>query len=405
MGNIPSNHVNIWHELCRIEKPAIRLKMLETLIVAPEYINSLKATSLYSEIISWIANTNKGRVQPWPEYKPISSSGNTLAKVAPAKKAMDYLHEAYNILGIADEDPLTPEVLKTAYKKCAKAHHPDRGGNPEIFDSMTKAYLYLTEVYNKLIPVKGRISNDTPVTMESAKKYRNDPVLNHDDGVSLVIRDPDMPVQPVSRQPTAPVILNPKKLDMNVFNQLFEQNRLPDPEKDDGYGDWLSTQTDAVKKNSTALRGKFNIDVFNKAFEKESQDLATSSNITKYNSPDELVLNPNAVVLGGEKPSEYTAPIGSKTHYTDLKAAYSTRTVFSNEVQNVRLDNKKTFSQVKEEREKDPGPASVEEMRRIDDMKRLNEMNERQRQIRLASNDTNINAHHDRMRTRMLIKE
>jgi hypothetical protein len=35
-----------------------------------------------------------------------------------------------------------------------------------------------------------------------------------------------------------PVSLNPDKLDINAFNKLFEQTRMPDPEES-GYGDWF----------------------------------------------------------------------------------------------------------------------------------------------------------------------
>jgi hypothetical protein len=205
-----------------------------------------------------------------------------------------------------------------------------------------------------------------------------------------------------------PIRVDPKKLDMNVFNQLFEQNRLPDPEKDDGYGDWLKSQESAastsLKKSGINMRGKFNLNVFNEAFENEARELDKSTSVTKYDSPDALILTPGAVVLGGEKPAEYTAPAGSRVQYTDLKAAYSTRTTFSHEVGDVKVGNR-SYEQAKAEREKDPGPTTPEEAARLAEMANRAQKAEQSRQMRAAAYDTNAAAYHDRIKQRLLITE
>ena len=146
--------------------------------------------------------------------------------------------------------------------------------------------------------------------------------------------------------------------------------------------------------------------MFNKTFETEARELEKSENrtIAKYNNPDALTLTPEAVLLGGEKPSEYTAAPGSRVQYTDLKAAYSTRTTFSQELSDAKLVNK-SFSQAKAERETEPGPASAAEMARLAEMARQNEMTERARQMRVASRDTDAAMYHDRIKSRLLIRE
>lgn len=53
---------------------------------------------------------------------------------------MDY----YKILGIAPT--ATPEEIKTAYRKLAMKHHPDRGGDPGQFQEITTAYNTLSDV-------------------------------------------------------------------------------------------------------------------------------------------------------------------------------------------------------------------------------------------------------------------
>lgn len=418
MGNIPSNHVRIWNEVSRLENNGTRLTMMETLLNGPEYIKSMKTMEIYADIMTWMAMTRRGINAQFPKIKsPVQTSqtnqSTALAKQAPAKRAMDYLHEAYDLLGLSDNEALTAEALKIAYKRSALKAHPDKGGSPAKFDAVTKAFLYLQEVYNKLTPKGVRPDmNVETVTMESAIKYRNDPKMpNFDDsGINLVVReeqpkaaikeyrDPDSPKN-------APILINPKKIDMNIFNQLFEQNKLPDPEKDDGYGDWLKEQ-DIGKRNSNEMRGKFNIDVFNKTFDTESQSVKSSKDntVAKFKHPDALMLTPTAVVLGGEKPAEYTAPTGSRMQYTDLKAAYSTHMTFSQEVKDVKFDAK-SFAQAKAEREKAPESVSKEEMEHIEMLRYNTELNERNRQLRLSSRDTDGERAQERLKQRLLITQ
>ena len=429
MGNIPSGHQRIWSELCKIENEATRLKMLETLLAAQEYIASFKRANIYSDLLVWTTAKKRGSWAEWPSVATAAAAAAAAAEQkaivnAPTRRAIDYLHEAYDILGISDDDPLNLEMLKAAYKRRSLVLHPDKGGDPVMFDSLTKAYLYLQEVYNKLIPKAGRDhASTTPVTMEAAKARRVDNTIqSYDDGISLVVHDGTAaaaaaavkrPVsnttgalhqqsQGQSQQSQAPISINPKQLDMNVFNQLFEQNKLPDPEKDDGYGDWLSSQDDSVKRAGAKMRGKFSLDTFNKTFENEGITVAKGSQVTKYNSPDALMLTPNAVVLGGEKPAEYTAPAGSALHYTDLKAAYSTRMTFSQEVKDVKVSGK-SLAQAKAERENNPGPASEEEMRHMEEIRMRTEAAERSRKMRLAANDTDVSMYHDKIKQRLLI--
>ena len=414
MGNIPSNHVRIWNDVSKLENNGTRLTMMETLVSGPEYVKSMKTAEVYADVMTWMAMTRRGINAQFPRTRPpVQPQSTALAKQAPAKRAMDYLHEAYDLLGLSDNEQLTTDSLKNAYKKAALKAHPDKGGSPAQFDAVTKAFLYLQEVYNKLIPKGVRPDhNAEAVTMESAIKYRNDPKVNDIDttGIKLVVREENPKVvikeyrEPDSPR-TAPIMINPKKIDMNVFNQLFEQNKLPDPEKDDGYGDWLKEQ-EIGKGNSIEMRGKFNIDVFNKTFTSESISAKSNKDntVTKYRHPDALTLTPTAVVLGGEKPAEYTAPTGSRMQYTDLKAAYSTRTTFSQEVKDVKFDSK-SFAQAKAEREKPPESVSPEEMAHIEMLRYNAELNERSRQLRLSARDTDGERAQERLKQRLLITQ
>jgi hypothetical protein len=56
----------------------------------------------------------------------------------------------YLILNV-DEDKFDVEIAKKNYKELSKVHHPDKGGEPEMFRKIQKAYKILSnDIYRKL---------------------------------------------------------------------------------------------------------------------------------------------------------------------------------------------------------------------------------------------------------------
>lgn len=51
-------------------------------------------------------------------------------------------HKAHDILGVPSD--ATPEQIKAAFRKLARQHHPDIGGDPEKFKQVADAHEYLT---------------------------------------------------------------------------------------------------------------------------------------------------------------------------------------------------------------------------------------------------------------------
>ena len=104
--------------------------------------------------------------------------GTELAKIPPPKRALDHLTECYHLLNLDDSKPLSHEVLRAAYKRAAIKSHPDKGGNPEAFDAVNRAFLYIEEVLNKLLPKSSGDKADPRFTMtvnpESAIRARGD---------------------------------------------------------------------------------------------------------------------------------------------------------------------------------------------------------------------------------------
>ena len=330
----------------------------------------------------------------------------TLAKAPPPRRAMDYLHESYQLLGIDDSKPLTHEILKSAYKRAAVKTHPDKGGSPELFDAVTRAFLYIQEILEKLIPKTGKDGKDArfsvSVTPEEAMRARGINPTAPADKNAMKLED------------APPVALNPKKLDMNVFNKLFEENKLPDPDKDDGYGDWLKGQ-DNSRGTQAAMKGKYNADVFNRTFEEEAKRAAAApqNQLSKYRPPSEMILAPGfGTELGAGRPEQYTKANTAITGasggigYTDLKYAYSEGSTFSQDIAGVSLDGRpKTMAEAERAYKSAPPSMSEEETRAVSMFTQAREAAEVQRQQRLAARDVDHSTAHARLKQRLMIAE
>jgi hypothetical protein len=409
MGNTASvdpRHLRIWNNVSALQSADARIRMLETLFSSPEYVQSAKRSGVYADLLQWIASQRRGEFATWPGSAPPAPpvsyprdpripqmnpprkevKEQALATVPPSKRALDTLHESYRVLDLDDTKPLTHELLRGAYKRAAARAHPDRGGTPQAFDAVTRAYLYLEEVLNKLLPKQER--ETVPVTKEVALKAREAPLFPT---VSSVPEGP-------------PVSLNPKNLNMTVFNQLFEQNRLPDPDQD-GYGDWLKTQQTGSQQSDSTLRSKFNADVFNKAF--VEQGTAKNGNLqaalAKYQHPD-AITHSAGVELGRERPAQYTSALGAKTGYTDLKYAYGDGATFSHEVAGAPTSSGKSFDQLKRERESAPIALSAEEFAAVQALDAQKKRAEEERQRRMAAQDVDAESAYSRLKQRLMIQ-
>jgi hypothetical protein len=306
---------------------------------------------------------------------------------------------------------LTHERLRSAYKKKAAKAHPDKGGNAELFDKVTRAFLYVEEVLNKFVPKNA--TKSTPV-QESRRivntKMENEIVLrNNVTDIAPVVAPMYSPnVQVAQTKEVEKVALNPKKLDIKLFNKMFEENRLPDPEMDEGYGSWLKSEETSYKAstsaNASALRSKYNKDLFNQMFEEEARRNAPSSD--GYNPPAEMVMSPGfgTELLGG-KPNQYTNVMGAGgLGYTDLKYAYDEGNTFSQQVANVSLEGRpKTIEEAKAAYAKQPKPLTAEEVAANSAYEKQRELMEQQRIQRLSDRDRQAEEFDKRLKERLTI--
>ena len=366
--------------------------MLETLLASPELVEAADERGMFAPIMAWRTARAQGKAVPWPwsgsaKTRQVNPNAGTQLMVSPAAKALDYFQTALALLGIDESEPLSHERLKTAFKKTSLRVHPDKGGTAEAFDEVTRAFQYLGKILDRISPKmsaadKARMTGQ--VNPESAASYR----------VPLVQDGP-------------PVTLSAKKLDMNTFNKLFEENRLPDPDQETGYGDWLKGQGGSDESAADPrLKGKFNQQVFEQVF-REKAVAQRSTAITRRLEPDYIV--PVSGTELGAKTDNFTAALGSDVQFTDLKQAYGeSATMYqqvATEVKNVRERSATTMADARRIRNEEMARVVPDESMRIASAAAAAEERERQRRLRLAKQDTSMEAWAEQMKRRLLVNE
>jgi len=393
--------------------------MIRTLLVAPEYVASFRSAGIYAQMLAYIAKVEASQIpNPLPGEMAMNvvianavgsnamanavasnamanavangrphttlshhtsqaqSASSTVIKGHRDKKALNYFQSCLEVLGLEEEVALTEDALKKAYKKAALKAHPDKGGNEKDFEAITRAHAYLGEI---LLRVKGG-------RVKEGKVEAPDRLRDTRDGAS---KEWEM---------VEPVRLNPKKLDMNLFNQMFEQTRIPDPEED-GYGDWLKGGDAA--SSTPNFGGKFNRDVFNRAFEEEAHKRQASSAMT-VRQPEALTLAPNSgVELGRTGGGGFTAAANANLKFTDLRNAYTSENMITNQVADVRVETR-SFDQFSASRKQAPTPLTNQELAGIQAAEAAAAKREEQRRLRAAQDDSLGSQYFERMKRLVL---
>lgn len=396
-------HIRIYKELLKIQNPATRTEMIRTLLAGQEYLASARISGVYSHLLAYIARVDAGQrpaalpgemamtaVQQAPQQQRYTQQQTQIVDHVPPpqvqqrpsahimkgrrnEKALNYFQKCLEVLGLTEEVALTEEALKKAYKRVALKAHPDKGGTEEEFEAITRAHAYLGEI---LLRIKGGRKKEGVVEApEALQDTRKD--------------------ESKQWEMVEPVRLNPKKLDMNAFNQMFEQTRIPDPEED-GYGDWLKGGDGPA--GGPKFGGKFNRDVFNQAFEEEAAKRRAQGGQVTVRQPEALTLAPmSGVELGRSGGGSYTAAVGSSMKFTDLKNAYTSENMITNQVSDVRVEAR-SFDQYSSSRKQAPAPLSNQEMAGVMAAEAAAAKREEQRRLRAAQEDSLGSQYFERMK-------
>ena len=370
--------------------------MLETLLSAQEYVATAKQTGFYAPILSYVASVRRGDPALLPGEQGTGQlhvqgavhSGNGTRGAQNAiinragdpgahTKAISFFSQCLQILGLGEEVALNEKILKESYKKASIKAHPDKGGSEEAFDQVTRAYAYLGEILRR---VRGGRNELVSVADESPARLTATRETNSE-----------------AWKMGEPVKLNPKSLNMDAFNKVFEQTKLPDPDGD-GYGDWLKSEEGQGQGQQNKFNGKFNRSVFNEAFENEVKSRAQGQGGQLINrQPEALVMAPTmGIELGRERPEDFTGANLNGLKFTDLKRAYTTDSTFSHQVADVRVSNR-SFDAATSERKSAPAPLSAAEMEAVTEGERRMAQRQAQQLTRISEEDKRISEHFQKM--------
>jgi curved DNA-binding protein CbpA len=292
------------------------------------------------------------------------------------EKALNYFQSCLQVLGLEEEVALTDEALKKAYKRAAIRAHPDKGGSEEEFEAVTRAHAYLGEI---LLRIRGGRKKEGRVDAPDA------------------LRD-ERGREAKAWEMAEPVRLNPKKLDLDAFNKMFEQTRIPDPE-DEGYGDWLKSADGEGGAGGAKFSGKFNRDVFNRAFEEEAKAKARGSGQElALRQPEALTLAPTSgVLLGRGGGGDFTAAANASMKFTDLRNAFTSENMITTQVADVKVEQR-SFDRYSQQYKAAPAPLADHEMAAIAAAEKATAERERRRQVRAAEEDSVASQYFDRMK-------
>ena len=401
MGNrsshaVPVQYQRVYTSLIQIQSPQRRVEMIQTILAAPDYVQYAKLTGVYSHLIQYVGQVQNGR-HPTPlpgetsgqQYQQPSQSQTytltnhvaapqnsyeQLSETVQNDRALSYFQACLQVLGLEEEVALTEEALKSAYKKAAVKAHPDkRGGSEKSFEMVTRSYAYLSEILRRIRGGRDQLKQvEAPTTLKD-ERFKESHEFQH----------------------VKPVKLDPNNLNMNAFNQMFEQTHIPDPEGE-GYGDWLKSE--GMASNTPNFSGKFNRDVFNQMFVDESAKIKQASSQLAVVSPQALTMAPGlGIELGSGRPDDFTAAANSQMKYTDLRAAYTTESTFSGQVANVRVDPR-DYETYANSRKRAPDPLRDEEREALAAAEKAMEDRERQRQLRAAHEGVTAQNYFERMK-------
>ncbi len=228
----------------------------------------------------------------------------------------------HDVLGLPPK--FTLEQLREKYKAIAMKVHPDRpGGSDYLFKLVTSAYKELVKKH------AAQVSDKQFHDLKNEAK--RDILPQKEDGKA--------------------------SFNINKFNRVFEENKLPDDAADKGYKEWMMhtkpvAGSGAPKTAKALLSNKFNIERFNEAFDQIPAPELKS--LTKYKEPTPMVSSGSRLTcteLGIDKVNDYSGDTQkSGLVFTDYKKAHTTSRLITAEMLKKGESKQLTLDHVEKER-------------------------------------------------------
>ena len=272
-------------------------------------------------------------------------------------KKINEIKDPFKMLGL--DKNCTLNEAKASYKKIALKLHPDRGGDPRAFSLLTKALLSVTEV------IKSREVHDHNDMKKDFDTYakKND------------------------------VTGQNKKMNIKLFNEIYEKNKLFDP-YDNGYGDWINKNQLTDEEPKELFSNGFNVEIFNKVFDEKGEENEDydDQQVIKYGAPTpQLDTSINYTELGIDKVGDFSKSMSGDTNelnYTDYRKAHTkTRLI---DVKKHGRKEYKNINDLESERERITYELKGEDALRLDRVNELREKEEYDRRMKQEEYDKAI---------------
>ena len=177
----------------------------------------------------------------------------------------------------------TEDDLKRA-KKMALMTHPDKSNmDKKYFLFFTSAYKVIYSIYQ--FRTRSNSQQSTEYVIDEEK----------DEDKEALLRD-----------------ISKKKNFNQLFNKLFEQNRIHDEASETGYGDWLKSDDDLDTRKTTRSE-------MNETFEKKKSEVRS---LIVHKDIEEMTSSSSASDIMSDRPESYGSSMFSSLQYEDLRKAH-----------------------------------------------------------------------------------
>ncbi len=227
--------------------------------------------------------------------------------------------EDYKILNLSFDADINS--AKNAFKRMAMIHHPDKGGDPRIFNAVRNSYKAIIN----------RLTQSQRQDFTVMKKYHKD--YQEEEQVGRI---------------------DPNNFNREHFNKVFEEHRIV-RESDKGYGNWDE-----------------NTEIPN------ARDYNTK--VTIYEEPEEILTSLGYDTLGQGRVKDFSSGIYSQTEFTDYKKAYSIP-LKEEEINRHRDYKSGSIKDIKRSRNENLEPTN-EELKYFNNLREIKARKELERQTR-----------------------